>query len=199
MKFKIKELFIINGPETQKEWDIIEVKKEKNKDQLKISDKGYDNFLTSPDTKLKYEDKIDLKNKIQNTLSNINSKLEWLIGFWFTDKWKANIEYWQDTKYLKEVSWEINNATREFIKWQEKAKDNLNNGMDSFTDKLSWIKEKATSAENLKNFLNKSEDKKGKSTLNKIASFIPWSEYVKSKDSHDELVKTEKNAGHVNF
>ncbi len=201
MKFKLKKLNICYWPETQDIWDIVEVKQQKNEDQLSFSNKDYDNFLTSPDTKLKFSDKMTIKDKIENTLSNINSKLEWLMDFWITDRWEVSIEDGQDTQYLKEVSWEINKATNEFLEWQEQAKDNLSVGMDKFISKLSNIKEKATSAENLKWFLNKLEDKKGtESTLNKVAGlFNIWKKLISHRknlswsSSEDILAKYEKN------
>ena len=198
MKFDLKKLNILYWPETQDIWDIVEVKKQENEDSLELKT-DYDKFLTDFDTKMKFDQKMNIQSKIEKTLTNINNNMEWLMDFWLTDRWEIDIDEGQDTQYLKEIAWEINNVTKEYINWQEQAKNSLNNNMDKFINKLSNIEKKATSAENLKWFLNKLEDKKKDNTLHKIASFIPWSESVKAKNSYTELTKAEKNAWRVKF
>jgi len=182
MKFDIKKLNVFYGPETQNIWNMVDIEKKENRDQLKFN-KDYDNFLTAPDEKMSFAQKLNIENKVKYTLWNINEKMEWLMDFGLTDGWEVDIDDWHDTQYLKEVAWEINNAAKDYISWQWKAKNTLNANMDSFITKLSTIEEKATSAENLKWFLNKLEDNKRETTLNKVASHIHWIDNIWNNNS----------------
>ena len=211
MKFKLKELNICYWPETIDMWDVVEVNQIKdNEDQLKFNDQAYNTFLDeavdNPD--INYDKYDNIANKVEknvtNTLNYINSSLDKLMDIKLFDKWTVDIDDWQDTLYLKEVSWEINKVVKEFVEWEEKAKNNLDDRLAVFVNKLTNIEIKATSAENLKWFLNKLEEKKSESTLDNIASSSSiWKKLISHREKlnrpEDMLAAAEKNAGHVNF
>jgi len=183
MKFDIKKLNVFYGIEAGT-WDIVDVEQQKNEDQLTFN-KDYDIFLNFD--KNSFEQKITKKDKIEKTLWSINDKIEWFMDFWITDRWNVDIEDWQDIQYLKKVVWEINNTIKEYISWQRKAKNDLNKKMNSFIDKTD-NKEKG---KKLKWFLSKLEGRKKETTLDKVASSIPWTDRLKN-NAEGRLNNTER-------
>ena len=202
MKLKIKELLILNWPETQNIWDVVEVEQKKNEeDNLKFDYKKYANFIIW-DTEINLNKMDRISDKVEHTLQNIDSKLDWLMNFGLMhlDRWEIDIEDGQDTQYLKEVAWEINKAINDFVKWVENSKNDFDNKFDDFSDKLSGIEEKALSAKNLKSFLNKLDTKERDNTLDNVANYIPWwNSIVNYRKREDEAIKNMDALSRVNF